>query len=50
VQLKGAYRLLAPFIRGYVRRQMERLVLRPMKEAMENQGDHPGDMQDLGTG
>jgi hypothetical protein len=41
LHLKGAYRLLTPFIRGYVRRQMERLVLQPMKKVMENQGDTP---------
>lgn len=39
VQLKGVYRFLAPFIRGYVRRQMEQFVLQPMKAIMENQGD-----------
>lgn len=35
IALKGVYRLLAPFVRWYVRRQMVTLVLEPMRMAAE---------------
>jgi hypothetical protein len=33
IYLKGWARLLRPFLRGYVRRQIERLQLQPVKAA-----------------
>jgi hypothetical protein len=35
IALKGWARLLQPFLRGYVRRQVERLQLQPLKAAAE---------------
>lgn len=35
IRLKPLYRPLAPLLRGYVRRQIERLVLAPVKERAE---------------
>ncbi len=35
IDLKGWARLLRPFLRGYVRRQIERLQLRPVKAEAE---------------
>ena len=35
IALKGVYRLLAPFVRWYVRHQMVTLVLEPMRMAAE---------------
>jgi hypothetical protein len=36
IALKGVYQLAAPFVRGYIRRQMVRLVLEPIREAAED--------------
>jgi Polyketide cyclase / dehydrase and lipid transport len=35
IHLKGAVRVLRPFLRGYVRKRMERLQLRPVKAEAE---------------
>lgn len=36
IALRGVYRLLAPFVRGYIRHQMVTLVLEPMRRAAES--------------
>ncbi len=41
IRLRGAYRVLAPLLRRYVRRQIERLVLEPVKARAER--EHPSD-------
>jgi Polyketide cyclase / dehydrase and lipid transport len=35
IHLKGWYKLAAPFVGGYVRRQLMRLVLEPMRQSAE---------------
>ncbi|HEU5098655.1 MAG TPA: hypothetical protein VFU22_06540 [Roseiflexaceae bacterium] len=39
IALKGVYRFLAPFVRGYIRRQIAKLVLEPMRMAAEGGAD-----------
>lgn len=38
ISLKGLYRLLAPFLKGYIRKQMSKWVLEPVKTRAEAQG------------
>jgi hypothetical protein len=40
IYLKGLAKLLQPFLRGYVRRQMERLQLQPVKAEAEARAGH----------
>ena len=35
IRLKGAARILAPFLKGYIRQQMRRFVLEPVKQYAE---------------
>lgn len=41
IHLKGWARLLRPFLRGYVRRQMQRLQLQPVKAEAEARARNP---------
>jgi hypothetical protein len=41
IYLKGWARLLQPFLRGYVRRQMERLQLQPVRAEAEARAGTP---------
>jgi hypothetical protein len=43
IYLKGWARLLQPFLRGYVRRQMRRLQLQPVKDEAQAHAGHAAD-------
>lgn len=51
IYLKGLARVLQPFLRGYVRRQMDRLQLQPVKVEAEARARHAarGSMQEEGA-